>query len=68
MRGVKVMGRTTVPGNEQYKVVYNQHQDTVVLELGDTSLKLNAVNFMLMNEMVRKAAARLVMQTETILK
>ncbi len=68
MRGAKVMSKTTVSANEQYKVFYNQHQDTVVLELGDTSLKLNAVNFMLMNEMVRKAAARLVMQTETILK
>ncbi|MFV1922412.1 MAG: hypothetical protein ACMZ63_07405 [Methylotenera sp.] len=68
MRGIKVVGKTTVPGNEQYKVVYNQYQDTVVLELGGTSLKLNAVNFMLMNEMVRKAAARLVMQTETNIK
>ena len=68
MRGVKVMGRTTVPGDEQYKVVYNQQQDTVVLELGDTSLELNAINFMLMNEMLRKAAARLVMLTEIIVK
>ncbi|HSR01709.1 MAG TPA: hypothetical protein VLM20_02870 [Methylophilaceae bacterium] len=68
MRGVKVMGRTTVLGDEQYKVVYNQQQDTVVLELGDTSLELNAINFMLMNEMLRKAAARLVMQTEIIVK
>ncbi len=68
MSRVKVMGRATAPGNEQYKVVYNQYKDTVVLELGDTSLKLNAVNFMLMNEMVRKAAARLVMQTEANIK
>ena len=68
MRGIRVVGKTTVPSNEQYKVVYNQYQDTVVLELGGTSLKLDAVNFMLMNEMVRKAAARLVMQTETNIK
>ena len=63
MNKAKVMGRATLPDNEQYKVVYNQNLDTVVLELGGTSLKLNAVNFMVMNEMIRKAAARLVMQT-----
>ena len=61
MNRVKVMGRATMPGNELYKVVYYQHQDTVVLEIGGTSLKLNASSFMMMNEMMRKAAARLVM-------
>jgi hypothetical protein len=65
---VKVMSRATLPGNELYKVIYNQRQDTVVLEIGGTSLKLNASNFMRMNEMMRKAAARLVMQTDVILK
>ncbi|MEE9331073.1 MAG: hypothetical protein V3U89_02475 [Methylophilaceae bacterium] len=58
------MSKATLPDNERYKVIYNQHKDTVVLEIGDTSLKLNASNFMKMNEMMRKAAARLVMQTE----
>jgi hypothetical protein len=62
------MSRATLPGNELYKVIYNQRQDTVVLEIGGTSLKLNASNFMRMNEMMRKAAARLVMQTDVILK
>jgi hypothetical protein len=40
----------------------------VVLEIGGTSLKLNAVSFMRMNEMMRKAAARLAMQTKLIVK
>lgn len=64
MKSVRVMGKATLPNNEHYKVVYNQRQDVVVLEIGGTSLKLNASKFMMMNEMMRKAAARLVMQTE----
>jgi hypothetical protein len=68
MNKVQVMSKTTLPSNELYKVVYDQHRDTVVLELGGTSLKLNAFNFMRMNEMMRKAAARLAMQTDISLK
>lgn len=64
MSRVQVMSKATMPSNERYKVVYDQHRDTVVLEIGGTSLKLNAFNFMRMNEMMRKAAARLAMQTE----
>jgi len=60
----KVISKATLPGNELYKVIYNQHQDTVVLEIGGTSVRLNASKFMMMNEIMRKAAARLVMQTE----
>ena len=63
MNRAKVMSKTTLPNNERYKVVYNQRQDVVVLEIGGTSLKLNATNFIMMNEVMRKAAARLVMQT-----
>ena len=64
MNSARVMSKTTLPNNERYKVIYNQRQDVVVLEIGGTSLKLNATNFIMMNEMMRKAAARLVMQTE----
>ncbi len=64
MSRVQVMSKATLPSNERYKVVYDQHRDTVVLEIGGTSLKLNTFNFMRMNEMMRKAAARLAMQTE----
>jgi len=68
MNSARVMSKTTLPNNERYKVIYNQRQDVVVLEIGGTSLKLNATNFIMMNEMMRKAAARLVMQTELNLK
>ena len=64
MNSARVMSKATLPNNERYKVIYNQRQDLVVLEIGGTSLKLNATNFIMMNEMMRKAAARLVMQTE----
>jgi hypothetical protein len=59
----QVMSQTTLVGDAQCKVIYNQRSDMVVLEVGGTSLKLDACNFMMMNEMIRKAAARLVMQT-----
>jgi hypothetical protein len=64
MSKARVIGRSTLSGCEQYKVIYHQHLDTVVLEIGGTSVRLNASNFMMMNEIMRKAAARLVMQTE----
>jgi hypothetical protein len=60
----KIISQATLASNEQCKVIYNQRNDMVVLEVGGTSLKLDACNFMMMNEMMRKAAARLVMQTE----
>jgi hypothetical protein len=68
MYKIQVMSRAMLPDNELCKVVYHQRQDAVVLEIGGTSLKLNAVNFMLMNEVMRKAAARLAMQTEIKVK
>jgi hypothetical protein len=63
MKKSQVMSQTTLLGDAQCKVIYNQRGDIVVLEVGGTSLKLDVCNFMMMNEMIRKAAARLVMQT-----
>lgn len=68
MNRAQVMSRAMLPTNELYKVIYNQRKDTVVLQVGGTSLQLNASNFMRMNEMMRKAAAKLVMQTNMPLK
>jgi len=64
MNKSQVMSQATLAGDAQCKVIYNQRSDVVVLEVGGTSLKLDACNFMMMNEMMRKAAARLVMQTD----
>lgn len=60
----QMMSQATLASNEQCKVIYNQRSDMVVLEIGGTSLRLEASNFMMMNEMMRKAAAKLVMQTK----
>lgn len=68
MNRPQLMSKATLPSNELYKVIYNHRKDTVVLEIGGTSLKLNTSNFMMMNEMMRKAAARLAMQTNINLK
>ncbi len=57
------MSKTKLSGNQECLVLYHQEKDMVELEVGDTTLKLAAVNFFMMNEMMRKAAAKLVMQT-----
>lgn len=50
--------------NKECKVLYNSAKDIVEIEIGGTSLRFEARSFFMMNEMLRKAAARLVMQTE----
>ncbi len=64
MRRVEVMSRATLSKNEHYKVTHNAQKDTFVLEIGGTSLTLGANKFIVMNEMMRKAAVRLGMQTK----
>lgn len=59
-----VVSRTKLAGDQHCKVLYHQEKDMVELEVGGTTLKLAAVNFFMMNEMMRKAAAKLVMQTK----
>ncbi len=59
-----IISQAKLTGNEDCKVLYNKAKDMVELEIGDTSLRLEVRNFFMMNEMMRKAVARLVMQTE----
>lgn len=63
MKRQTVIGRTTLAGETACKVLYHQSSDIVELEVGGTTLKFEAGNFIVMNEMLRKAAARIVMQT-----
>jgi hypothetical protein len=60
----QIVSQTQLAGNGTCKVFYNKAKDMVELEVGGTSLRLEADHFFMMNEMMRKAAARLVMQTE----
>lgn len=60
----RIISQAKLAGNEQCKVLYNKSKDVVELEIGGTTLRFDARNFFMMNEMMRKAAARLVMQTE----
>ncbi len=64
MDKMKVISRATLPNDEHYKVIYLPNKDVVMVEIGGTTLKLSARKFVVMNEMMRKAAARLVMQTD----
>ena len=59
-----VLGQTILPSNTQCKVIYNRALDSVEIEVGGTSLKFEADSFIVINEMFRKAAARIVMQTK----
>ena len=59
----QIVSQAQLAGNETCKVLYNKTKDIVVLEIGGTSIRFEASQFFVMNEMMRKAAARLVMQT-----
>lgn len=64
MRKPQVMSQATMPDKSDCKVLYNQSNDMVEISVGSTSLRFEAKNFMMMSEMMRKATAKLVMQTE----
>lgn len=54
---------TRVAGNQAVNVWYDGDHDTVALEVGATTIHMATTHFFAMHEMIRKAAARLVMQT-----
>jgi len=64
MRHHKIVGQAMLPSNTACKVLYNKSMDTVEVEVGGTTLKFEADSFIVMHEMMRKAAAKIVMQTE----
>lgn len=64
MRHQKVVGQTLLAGKTACKVLYHKSSDMVEVEVGGTTLKFEASSFIVMNEMLRKAAARIVMQTD----
>ena len=66
--GLKMRRKTeleyTLPAQVECRVVYNKSRDAVELMIGGTSLRLKAASFIVINEVIRKAAAKIVMQTE----
>lgn len=64
MKNQQIISQTTLSGNEALRVLYHKTKDMVELEIGDTSLRFEAKTFFMMNELFRKAAAKLTMQTE----
>ncbi len=64
MRKPQLMSQVTMPDKSDCKVLYNQSSDMVEISVGSTSLRFEARHFMMMSEMMRKATAKLVMQTE----
>ncbi|HSI28886.1 hypothetical protein [Methylophilus sp. Leaf414] len=64
MKRQTVVGKTMLAGKTACKVLYHKSSDTVEVEVGGTTLKFEADSFIVINEMLRKAAARIVMQTE----
>ena len=64
MKRQQIVSQEKLAGNEECKVLYNKAKDMIELEIGGTSLRFEAKNFFMMSEILRKAAAKLVMQTE----
>lgn len=64
MKKQLIISQAKLAGNQECKVLYNKAKDMIELEVGGTSLRFEARNFFMMNEMLRKAAAKLIMQTE----
>lgn len=64
MKKQQIISQAKLTSNEECKVLYNQAKDMIELEVGGTSLRLNARNFFMMSEMLRKAVAKLVVQTK----
>jgi hypothetical protein len=64
MKKQLIISQAKLAGNQECKVLYNKAKDMIELEVGGTSLRFEARNFLMMNEVLRKAAAKLVMQTE----
>jgi hypothetical protein len=64
MKRQTVVGKTMLAGKTACKVLYHKSSDMVEVEVGGTTLKFEADSFIMMNEMLRKAAAKIVMQTE----
>ena len=63
MKQPTIVGQTLLTSNTACKVLYHKPSDTVEIEVGGTTLKFEANSFIVVNEMLRKAAARIVMQT-----
>jgi len=62
----QIISQAQLGENAQCKVFYNKAKDMVEIELGGTSLRFEAHSFIMVNEMMRKAAAKLVMQTQLL--
>lgn len=58
-----IITKATLPSALQCKVYYHQRQDTVELELGGTTIKIGTDSFIVMQEVMRKAVAKIIMQT-----
>lgn len=64
MKRHKLIGKTKLSGNEVCKVHYNRANETIELDVDGTTIRFGTKQFFIMNEMMRKAVARLVMQTK----
>lgn len=60
----KIDRKIILTSNKECKVRYNSAHDVVELEVGGTTLRVAVKSFFAIHEMMRKAAAKLVMQTQ----
>lgn len=58
-----IISKATLPSALQCNVYYHQQKDTVELELGGTTIKIGADSFIVMQEVMRKAVAKIIMRS-----
>ena len=60
----RIISQAKLAGNQECKVLYNKVKDVIELEVGGTTIRFESKSFFMMHEVMRKATARLIMQTE----
>lgn len=61
-----MLSQADLASHAEYKVRYNSAKDMVELVIGSTSLRISARHFFLMNEVMRKATAKLTLKTQLL--
>jgi hypothetical protein len=63
MNQCPTLSRITLDANTPCSVSYDKDIEAIELAVGNTSIKLDVNNFVLFNEMVRKATAKILMNS-----
>lgn len=66
MHQSQIVGQTNLEGVLPCRICFHRNTDMVDVQVGCTTLCMPAQQFIVIQEMMRKAAARIVMQTDIV--